>query len=142
MTYHRKKNILMGIEEFVSEFRRKLEIVVKSVSHIEFNSFPRGSCFASSVLLNSYLIKNGYGRFNIVSAKKNNHSHAWLSNNEVFIDITADQFKDQIEKVIVVKKDLTYWHATFDLKEERAIDMYDFFNFNLMEIEKMINDLN
>jgi len=132
----------MEIEEFASEFRRRLENVVKSISHIEFNSFPCGSCFASSVLLNSFLMKNGCGKFNIVFAKKNNHFHAWLTNDEIFIDITADQFKGQIEKVIVIKKDIAYWHASFDIIKERAIDALDFFNLNLMEIEEMMNDLN
>jgi hypothetical protein len=42
---------------------------------------------------------------------RGDHSHAWLQRHDPVIEITADQFGDQEQAVIVAYK--SDWHSTF-----------------------------
>lgn len=92
-------------------FRDALENCKSKLTHISFENFPRGSCGDTSVLLGTYLSEKGLGDFNYISGGKKIgkwSSHAWLEQNGLIIDITADQFEDQDLKVIVVRN--SNWH--------------------------------
>ncbi|MGF2054165.1 hypothetical protein [Vagococcus fluvialis] len=96
----------MDIEILVNNFRNAIE---KAHSNREFNEdysftkFPRGCCGDTSDLLAHYLLKKGIRTFYVWGTFKNGEfediqSHAWLllEDVETIIDITGDQFKDDI----------------------------------------------
>jgi hypothetical protein len=85
--------------------------------------FPIGACGDAVPLLGTYLAEQGLGSFTYVlglrakEGTSRHHSHAWLESDGdgTIIDITADQFPEIDQKVIVtVRSD---WHATFERKE-------------------------
>lgn len=65
-----------------------------------FFKFPRGCCGDTSDLLAHFLLKNGVRTQYICgiyrpASKENIQSHAWLlTNGQIIIDITGDQFRD------------------------------------------------
>ena len=90
--------------------------------------FPRGSCGDASVLLGEYLHQTGYGQWDYVAGEREPdlHSHAWLEQDGLIVDITADQFSDINEPVIVTGD--RSWHQQFSYPEPRhpaLIDSYD-----------------
>jgi hypothetical protein len=127
------------IKNAALEFRKLLEEEIKFTKNYEFDLFPRGSCLASSVLLSSFLEKRGFGVFKLVFSKRNEKTHAWLQNHSLYIDITADQFKDNKEKVIVEKKEDSLFHRGFQIDNIRDVDMLDFYDKKLFDLEKIIN---
>ncbi len=76
-------------------------------------SFPRGSCGDASKLLGEYLHEQGQGVWDYVGGERdsNTHSHAWLEKDGLIVDITADQF-DDIDEPVVVTRD-RIWHQQF-----------------------------
>jgi hypothetical protein len=91
-------------------------------------SFPRGSCGDASILLGEYLHQAGHGQWDYVAGERelDLHSHAWLEHDEMIVDITADQFDDVTEPVIVTSD--RSWHRQFSYPEPRhpaLIDTYD-----------------
>jgi hypothetical protein len=67
-----------------------------------FNFFPKGCCKDASLLLAKYFSDNGFGIFDyFIGIRQNGWSHGWLQKDNIIIDITADQFDDVSEKVIV-----------------------------------------
>lgn len=64
------------------------------------------------------MIDRGYGEFHYVSGERGNnkdrYSHAWLLQDQLIIDITADQFNEIEQKVTVT--DSSEWHKTFKTK--------------------------
>ena len=65
-----------------------------------FNSFPRGCCGDASDLLAQFLLENGIKTYYVCGTYRNGsfdgiQSHAWLkTENNVIVDITGDQFKN------------------------------------------------
>jgi hypothetical protein len=92
--------------EFVQKVKSTLEDEVVKKSYIGFNDFPCGACMDASILLGVLLEINGFGEYQLVSAsneKGNWFSHAWLENDEYFIDITADQFHNWPAQPLALK---------------------------------------
>ena len=64
-----------------------------------FRNFPYGQCGNTSDLLAQFFIDNGIGPITYVSGTyygndlEDRWSHAWLSVDDLIIDITGDQFK-------------------------------------------------
>lgn len=88
--------------------------------------FPKGACGNATILLGEYLKENGCGQFQYRSGERGDWTHAWLELKGTIIDITADQFDDQTEPVMVTK-DRT-WHDTFkqtDKPHPARISKYD-----------------
>lgn len=74
--------------------------------------FPRGACADASLLLAKYLQVNKCGSSLFVLGKRHGQRHAWLQLEQFIIDITADQFDDKDEGVIVTKE--SSWHSSFN----------------------------
>lgn len=90
--------------------------------------FPRGSCGDASVLLGEYLYQTGHGQWDYVAGEREPdlHSHAWLEQDGLIVDITADQFND-VDQPVIVTSDRS-WHQQFSYQEPRhpaLIDVYD-----------------
>lgn len=114
-----------------SRFRKALEACDKRSLPITLQGFPRGSCGDAAVLLGTFLQENGFGIFDYVLGERgrqsNNtwHSHAWVRQKQLIVDITADQFDDVDEAVIVTNSSI--WHRRFRQKVLHPADyrIYD-----------------
>src|SRR5690349_7985620 len=108
----------------VEQFRKALEKCPKNVLPIQFECFPAGACGDSSLLLAKYLENCGLGAFDYVCGelRKNGdfQSHAWLQKEDLIIDITADQF-DDISEVVLITKDNS-WHKKFKIENKHPAD--------------------
>jgi hypothetical protein len=101
------------LKKFVSCFRQAIEIAKENMDLEQFKSFPLGTCSDVSVLLGMILMKNGYGHFHLVCGEigEQDQTHAWLEKNDLIIDITADQFPEIKNKVIISRD--SSWHNSF-----------------------------
>jgi len=124
---------IMNIEEILKasiRFREAIEKCQNSLG-LGFGKFPKGSCGDATPLLGTYLIELNLGTFmyalgNLGSHKKGNWcSHAWLQSGSIVVDITADQFPEVSEKVIVSSN--SKWHKSLKGKHQHIADyrIYD-----------------
>ncbi len=76
--------------------------------------FPQHSCAVATLLLGSYLFDSGYGRFEYVVGEYRDeagwHSHVWLRQGALVVDITADQFPGGAGAVVVSRQ--SAWHTS------------------------------
>ena len=101
-----------NIKKAACEFRQSIEVCGASLG-AAFEHFPSGCCGDATPLLGTYLIERGLGEFQYMLgyykySSNDSCSHAWLQSDSLIIDITADQFSDISEKVIVARK--SKWH--------------------------------
>jgi hypothetical protein len=80
--------------------------------------FPSGWCGDAAPLLSQYLTDSGLGDFDYVCGEtqevdpaESPQSHAWLEQDGFIIDITADQFPE-IGEAVMITRDRT-WHSQF-----------------------------
>ncbi len=123
----------MDIEKITiaaTNFRNAIEKISTSLG-VSFESFPRGSCGDASPLLGTYLIEQGLGEFKYILGNYGSEeegdfsSHAWLQSNHLIVDITADQFSDIDNSVIV--SEISDWHVSLNGEEQNVGDyrIYD-----------------
>lgn len=74
--------------------------------------FPLGACGDTTEMLGQYLDDRGFGVWMYIQGHRDTDgwTHAWLERDGVVIDITADQFEDVTEPVIVSAT--STWHGT------------------------------
>jgi hypothetical protein len=67
----------------------------------------------------------GYGPIEYVSGQRGRQSHGWLELDDIIIDITADQFGEEIDPVLVTR-DKTF-HKNFVERERISahLEVYD-----------------
>lgn len=91
------------------------------------DSFPHGTCGDASPLLGQYLFDQGLGQWTYRNGECDRQTHAWIERNGLLVDITAYQFSDISEPVIVTFE--TSWHSKFETfaenDEPALIDIYD-----------------
>lgn len=109
------------ILKLATTFRKGLERNKHILTLPTLENFPKGSCGDASLLLARFLNESGCGNFDYVLGQRNNHSHAWLEQRDLIIDITADQFNDNRNKVIVTTDN--YWHKKFNGRIEHIADI-------------------
>ena len=89
--------------------------------------FPAGACGDAAPLLGQFLLDQGEGEWTYVSGEREGAwSHAWIEQDGWIVDITADQFPDMDQPVIVTLD--RSWHAQFgplDADHPALIDTYD-----------------
>jgi hypothetical protein len=113
------------LREAASRFRHAIDAAVHDLPS-EMHSFPLGQCGTVARLLATYLEDAGLGTFAYVTGRRidpaepeeEGWSHAWLEQNDLIIDVTADQFPEQHDQPIIVTRDRA-WHNTFDQDVER-----------------------
>lgn len=95
--------------------------------------FPTGWCGDAAPLLAQYFTDSGLGHFDYVCDERTNddpvavwQTHAWLEQDGLIIDITANQFPE-IDDPIMITRDRT-WHNQFRecSREPAGIAVYDF----------------
>lgn len=113
------------IHEIACRVRRALEALVPNLP-FPMAHFPRGACGDTCLLLGAFLADIGETDFVYISATRGVHdegtwtSHAWLEREGLVIDITADQFADAPEAVIVTR--VSCWHQLFDADPPQPSD--------------------
>jgi hypothetical protein len=101
-----------------SRFRAAIKGCDRKRLTIGMQRFPSGSCGDATPLLGTYFIEQGLGSFTYALGLRSNgepyghQSHAWLEADGVIVDITADQFSEIDQKVIVTRH--SDWHAAFE----------------------------
>lgn len=78
-----------------------------------FREFPNGCCADASLILAKFLEQKGFGICKYVRGQKGIPTHAWLENEGFIIDITADQF-DEIDEMVIVSKNSEF-HLEYDI---------------------------
>ena len=84
---------MCNIMRYCENFRNAIEIVGKEQLNVTFQSFPKGSCGSTSLILGAYLEEQGYGKYNYICGKYHNQHHAWLEKDGIIVDLTSDQFQ-------------------------------------------------
>ena len=112
----------MKREELIAEcakVRKGLELAAKhNLNRDEmFYLFPKGCCGSASEVLACWLPRQGEDDwYEYVHGWRNDESHAWLEYKGLIIDITADQFPEITEKVIVTTDRSFYDQFEEDLR--------------------------
>ena len=113
MSSHSIKNLI----NLATRFRVGIESCDPGQLFVTLQRFPAGACGDASYLLARYLKQNGCGEFEYVAGTDSTQcSHAWLEQDGVIIDITADQFEG-IDSAVIVTTDRT-WYSSFEEDEE------------------------
>ncbi|HEX6367580.1 MAG TPA: hypothetical protein VF006_01530 [Longimicrobium sp.] len=116
-----------SIRQHAAAFRRALEAVAPGSCASALRQFPLGSCGDVTDLLGTYLGEKGAGEFDYILGEKRRPekrggylSHAWLERDGLIVDITADQFPEVSEPVIVTSA--SPWHRSFSTRRLRPAD--------------------
>jgi hypothetical protein len=116
--------------QWAAAFRDAIERADRSDLGITFQHFPRGSCGDAALLLGHFLKAHGSGETVYVSGERGEvgrdwTSHAWLRVDGFIVDVTADQFHDMDERVIVAIT--SPWHETFEVEDDHVggLAVYD-----------------
>jgi len=117
---------IVKVNMLSNQFRHAFEQCRLKLS-VCFQRFPNGSCGDATLLLGSYLKDKDCGKFIWVKAVRGRKgkdwtTHGWLKQGDILVDITADQFPEIEEKVIV--KTQSEWHASFEIIDENQIADY------------------
>jgi hypothetical protein len=90
-----------AVRDAATRFRTALE--QGSLRLRSLADFPNGSCGDASELLGQYLSDSGLGTWSYRSGTQSDPflTHAWVERNGLIVDITADQFPDISEPVLL-----------------------------------------
>lgn len=113
------------LEILARGFREAIERTPVNQLPISFQNFPAGACGDATLLLGHYLKAQGLSASNYVLGMRDSYTHAWLQHGEIIIDITADQFAE-IEQSVIVTADPA-WHSEFaaEVLHEADFAIYD-----------------
>ncbi|WP_160684330.1 transglutaminase domain-containing protein [Clostridium sp. C2-6-12] len=128
---------MKDIMRLAKQFRDAIDAARKARDFdkdLSFNEFPRGCCGDTSDLLAQYLLENGIETNYVCGTYRdgsfeNSQTHAWLlTDNNIIIDITGDQFKydadflNYNESVYVGVED--DFHRLFEVEKRDCHDNY------------------
>lgn len=109
---------LEQIERIATAFRTAVLQLNKSTWPVCLQQFPTGACGDASLLLGTLLEERGQGQFEYIcgirSESISGHpapSHAWLELGGLIVDVTADQFDEVSDSVIVSVN--SGWHRSW-----------------------------
>lgn len=120
---------LAKVRELAQRVRTAIQSIPPTERPEEFSNFPKGACGSSSLILGAVLVDNGHTNFQYVCGERPSPdgtqivSHAWLADGELIVDITADQFSDAPEAVVVAVT--STWHKSFEIRHTEAADFRD-----------------
>ena len=124
----RPSEVAASIRRQARKFREFVERCDKSELELKIQDFPRGSCGDVACLLARYLSEGGAPGFRYFLGQRRKPeqkeptfaSHAWLQLDDLIVDITADQFSEVREPVIVTR--MSAWHATLRGEDKGIAD--------------------
>ena len=107
----------------------------KTIGHLSIAKFPRGWCVCLSRVLGALLSRKYpsekfyYICGEVVFDTGDWTSHAWIRYEDLILDITADQFDEITEPVIIIPVSRSSFHAMFEITNEhiaeRSVEHYD-----------------
>ncbi len=100
------------LRTLAQSFRRALERTDRRNLIVTLAEFPNGACGDAALLLGAYLQDEGLGASVYVLGRRDGCYHAWIELEGITIDITADQFSEINQPVIVCRR--SSWHDTFE----------------------------
>ena len=118
------------IKVFSARFRKAIKQCDSSELPLSLADFPVESCADASMLLGTYFKDRGLGSFNLIKGKRGEgrslQTHYWLEKDNIIVDITADQFDDISEEIIITSID-SNWYNSFDkeIRQEADYRMID-----------------
>jgi hypothetical protein len=91
-----------------------------------WSQFPRGACGDASLILGAVLDDSAHTGFEYICGVVDNSdgtspSHAWLQRGDLIVDITADQFPDVADSVIVSTD--SWWHRKWRVSQRSPGDL-------------------
>ena len=111
-------SICIKVREVLEVFSRTAQ-----AKHYYFADFPKGCCGATTNILGHILHSyDSSGLFEYVCREDEKTTHAWLEYNGLVIDITADQFEECTEKVIVTSDKSFYNRFWIDNLRKRIAE--------------------
>ena len=117
---------LIQLSKLALAFSTAINAVPVEGRPIGMHSFPRGACGDASLLLGAYLVDKGIGGFEYVCGERGSKSdntwtsYAWLQRGNCVVDLTAGQFDDAPQDIVVA--DPSEWHSTFDFGRTQEAD--------------------
>ena len=124
-------------------FRQAIEQTDKARLTTDFRDFPKGSCGDASLLLAKYLKDCGFGEFDYMLGflfpESESHSHAWLQQGDLIVDITIDQFDDCSEPVFVSY--CSPWHDDRNGKRKHVADCSIFGSQTELSLENAYSEI-
>lgn len=112
--------------------------------------FPGGACSDASLVLGAILDDAGHSGFEcawgeIVKPDGTRPSHGWLQRGDLIVDITADQF-DEVSEPVIVSTD-SAWHRKWqivtmspgDLKEHKIREVAELYTL-YHEVNRLLAD--
>ena len=100
------------LEKLARQFRAAIVEGDAEVLPVGLQDFPFGACQDAALLLAKYLGEQECGEFDYVLGQREGHTHAWLQQGLVMVDVTADQFEDYHGAVWVTVEH--GWHSQFN----------------------------
>lgn len=113
------------LRKLSSDFRKGILKCDVNKLPLPLRSFPKGSCGDASLQLGKYLQQNGYADIRYISGWRDTMSHAWLLVDGFIVDITADQFQEISESVIITEDQS--WHRQF-VEEINQVADFEIYN--------------
>lgn len=106
---------LKKIEEIC--FRLRNAIINGEIKFIGSEDFPHGCCGnASQDWLIHWLVDAGFIEIVYENGSSEKYPfHGWLEYRGYIIDITADQFPEITEPVLIIKKEASEFHKQFEI---------------------------
>src|SRR3990170_199099 len=105
------------IGELAVRFREAILKCDMSELPLSLADFPTGSCADASMLLGTYFKNNGINGFFLIKGKRGEDSsletHYWLEKGDMLVDITAVQFEDINEEIVITDTN-SIWYGAFD----------------------------
>ncbi|MBS3906642.1 MAG: hypothetical protein KGZ49_06360 [Syntrophaceae bacterium] len=105
------------IRELAERFREAIQKCDRTELPLSLADYPTGSCSDASMLLGTYFKDNGIDGFILIKGKRGEgnslETHYWLEKGDMLVDITADQFQDINEKIVITETS-SAWYGTFD----------------------------
>ncbi|MGG0793795.1 hypothetical protein ABE137_07285 [Brevibacillus laterosporus] len=134
------------IREYAVIFRKAIQSMPMSEfpKSLYFDRFPIGCCGDSSKLFSKFLSSKGIKAYYVWGIRDDEYSHAWLEYDDIIIDLTADQFDEVHEEVVVTKN--RDWHSQFEIQNKVALDFEEFEEYNAKRLgaiyKNILNKIN
>jgi hypothetical protein len=125
---------LAQLKDAATCFRKAIERCDPRNLTVCMENFPVGACGDATLLLGTFLQEQGLGKFEYVlgwcadGEVNGRRSHAWMEADGIIVDITADQFSE-IDQKVIVTTDRT-WHRRFEREPGDCAEDYRVFDAN------------
>ncbi|MEW9699069.1 transglutaminase domain-containing protein [Paenibacillus sp. SI8] len=129
------------IKELGHLFRNAIEKLEKSEfsSSTWFENFPRGCCGDTSDLFAKYLLTLGIQTEYVWGINSKRQSHGWLEYEDYIMDLTADQFHEISERVLITREGI--WYQQFKGQRRSIHDFEKFSDFNSLRLGKIYGNV-